>query len=54
MRVSVKWLKDYVDVAVSASELAGRLTMAGNEVKAVEIIGADWENVVIGKITVSS
>jgi phenylalanyl-tRNA synthetase beta chain len=51
MRVSYKWLKDYVDVSVPAQELARRLTMAGNEVKAVEVLGANWENVVIGKIT---
>jgi phenylalanyl-tRNA synthetase beta chain len=51
MRVSVKWLKDYIDITVSPEELARRLTMAGNEVKAVETIGAGWENnVVIGQI----
>ena len=50
MRVSVKWLKDYVDVTIPATEIAKRLTMAGNEVKAVEMMGANWENVVIGQI----
>jgi phenylalanyl-tRNA synthetase beta chain len=50
MKVSVKWLKDYVDVSISPAELAERLTMAGNEVKAVENIGANWENVVIGQV----
>jgi phenylalanyl-tRNA synthetase beta chain len=50
MKVSLKWLKDYVDVTVSASDLANRLTMAGNEVKAVETIGAGWQNVVIGQL----
>jgi phenylalanyl-tRNA synthetase beta chain len=50
MRVSYKWLKDYVNVSVPALELARRLTMAGNEVKAVEVLGANWANVVIGKI----
>ncbi len=51
MRVSLKWLKEYVDIPVSATELANCLTMAGNEVKAVEVIGAHWENVAIGQIT---
>ena len=51
MRVSLKWLRDYVDVSISGSELANCLTMAGNEVKAVEVIGAHWENVTIGQIT---
>ena len=50
MKVSLKWLKDYVDITVSPAELANRLTMAGNEVKAVEIIGASWDNVVVGQI----
>ena len=40
-----------LNVTVSPAELANRLTMAGNEVKAVEMIGANWENVVIGQIT---
>ncbi len=51
MRVSLKWLKDYVDVTVSGAELANRLTMAGNEVKAIETIGANWQNVTIAQIT---
>lgn len=51
MRVSVKWLKDYLNITVSPTELAKRLTMAGNEVKTVENIGAGWENnVFIGQI----
>jgi len=50
VKVPVKWLKDYVDIEISPLELANRLTMAGNEVKAVEIIGAIWENVSVGQI----
>jgi phenylalanyl-tRNA synthetase beta chain len=49
VKVSVKWLKDYVDVTVTPIELADRLTMAGNEVKAVETLG-NFENVVIGQV----
>lgn len=51
MRASYKWLKDYLNITISPQELANRLTMAGNEVKAVETIGTGWENnVVIGQI----
>ncbi|MFH1244983.1 MAG: phenylalanine--tRNA ligase subunit beta [Candidatus Omnitrophota bacterium] len=32
MRVSYNWLKDYVDISVSAGELADKLTIAGLEV----------------------
>ncbi|MFH1031618.1 MAG: phenylalanine--tRNA ligase subunit beta [Chloroflexota bacterium] len=51
MKVSLKWLKQYVDVILSPADLANRLTMAGNEVKAAEIIGGSWENIVVGQIT---
>src|SRR5512136_2590067 len=52
MRVSVKWLKDYIDLNVSPAELANRLTMSGNEVKTIETIGGTWgNNVVIAQIT---
>ena len=38
MRVSLKWLQDYVDVTVSAEELGRLLTMAGIEVDAIDVI----------------
>ena len=36
MKVSLEWLSDYVDVALSAQELAHRLTMSGTEVGGIE------------------
>jgi phenylalanyl-tRNA synthetase beta chain len=50
MKVSIKWLKDYVDVTIPAVELANRLTMAGNEVASVKIQGENWDNVFVGKL----
>jgi phenylalanyl-tRNA synthetase beta chain len=50
MKISLKWLKEYVDVTIPPVELSNRLTMAGNEVKAVESIGSAWENVVVAQI----
>ncbi|MBT3363832.1 MAG: phenylalanine--tRNA ligase subunit beta [Chloroflexi bacterium] len=50
MKVSVNWLKDYVDVSVPADELAHRLTMSGNEVEAVDSVGASWDNVLVGHV----
>jgi phenylalanyl-tRNA synthetase beta chain len=35
MQVSLKWLRDYVDVDVPPAELAERLTMAGLEVDSI-------------------
>jgi len=39
MRVPLSWLKDYVEITISAEELAERLTLAGLEVVAIEYIG---------------
>jgi len=50
MKVSLKWLQEYVDVVLPAADLAGRLTMAGSEVKGIQVTGG-WENIVVGQIT---
>ena len=50
MRVSLRWLSDYVDLVVAPEELAQRLTMAGTEVAAVEKIGAGWDKVYVGQV----
>lgn len=50
MKVSLNWLKEYVDITLSLADLAERLTMAGLEVKGVEVIGGNWENIVVGQI----
>ena len=39
MQVSIKWLKDYVDIDETAEEIADRLTMAGVPVE--RIVRAD-------------
>lgn len=43
MRVSLKWLKDYIDIHTTPDDLARRLTMAGVEVGQVDRLGADWD-----------
>ncbi len=50
MKVSLRWLKDYVDIKLPPAELAGRLTMAGIEVKGWQVIGENWEGIVVGQI----
>ncbi|MEN6321515.1 MAG: phenylalanine--tRNA ligase subunit beta [Syntrophaceae bacterium] len=50
MLVSLEWLKDYVDIKISAVELMDRLTMAGLEVEAVNEISPSFTNVVVAKI----
>ena len=54
MKVPLSWLRDYVDIKVSPRELAERLTMAGLEVKNIQVVGSFWENVVIGRVVALS
>ncbi len=42
MRVSVNWLKDFVEIKEPAEQLCHRLTMAGLEVGDCKKIGEDW------------
>jgi phenylalanyl-tRNA synthetase beta chain len=42
MKVTYNWLKDFVDIKISAEVLADRLTMAGLEVVFLEKKGNDW------------
>ena len=50
MRVSLNWLKDFVDLDLPADELAEALTMAGLEVESREPLGRSLQDVVAGKI----
>lgn len=50
MLISLNWLKQYVDIKESVEELTNTLTMIGQEVEAVNVLGKDLDNVVIGKI----
>ncbi|MEG3920280.1 phenylalanine--tRNA ligase subunit beta [Microcoleus sp. T3_A4] len=50
MRISLKWLQELVDVAMSPEELAETLTMAGFEVEEIEDRRPWASGVVLGKI----
>lgn len=50
MRVSLHWLKRYVDIAIPADELAHRLTMTGLEVESVDVEGDKFRNFVVGNV----
>ncbi|MBI3986657.1 MAG: phenylalanine--tRNA ligase subunit beta [Lentisphaerae bacterium] len=50
MKVPVGWLKEFVEIDLSPSELADRLTFAGLEVEGLETVGAAFEGVVVGEI----
>jgi len=50
MKVSLKWLRDYVDIKLDPEKLAEQLTTSGLEVKSIQAIGGTWDNVVIGEV----
>ncbi len=50
MKISLKWLQEYIDINLPLADLANRLTLAGTEVKGKQTIGGDWENIVVGQI----
>ena len=47
MKVTLNWLKDYVDFNLSADELSHRLTMVGLEVDAMERLGEGLDSVIV-------
>ena len=50
MKVSVKWLKEFVDFDLPVEELATRLTDAGLEVETITAVGQDLDRVVVGEV----
>jgi len=50
MKLSLKWLRDYVAITSPAKELAEKLTMVGSEVKGIALIGSSWDNIVVGEV----
>ncbi len=50
MKASYNWLHEYCDFSHTPNELAELLTWLGMEVDSVEKIGANWTDVVVGKV----
>lgn len=50
MKAPLSWLKDYVDINVSAEELQEKLFSCGFEVEELIYLGKDVEKVVVGEI----
>ncbi len=51
MVVPFSWLKDYVDIDISAEQLQDKLFSCGFEVEELTYLGKDVTNVVVGQIT---
>src|ERR1700690_4059687 len=50
MKVTLNWLKQYVDFDWSPEQLAERLTMIGIEVEGVQKLGGEFEGIVVAQI----
>lgn len=50
MKVSLNWLKDYVDIRMDIKDLINLLTMAGLEVEHAVSTGEEFEKVVVAEI----
>ncbi|MBA2266615.1 MAG: phenylalanine--tRNA ligase subunit beta, partial [Chloroflexi bacterium] len=50
MRVPLSWLREYVSFDMPPRALADELTLRGMEVSAIEVAGADWTDVVVGRL----
>ncbi len=53
MKVSLNWLKDYVDLPADPRELARQLTMGGLEIEAIDSAGAALAGVVVAQVKAS-
>lgn len=50
MKVSLKWLRDYVEINKEVSEFADMMTMSGTKSEAIEYLGTELDNIVTGRI----
>lgn len=50
MRLSLKWLKEYIETELPVNDLARVLTLAGLEVESIESIQPAFEQVVVAKV----
>ena len=50
MNLSMKWLKEFVDINADPHAFSEAITMSGSKVEGYEIEGADVSNIVVGKV----
>ena len=50
MKVPFSWLKDYVDIDITAQELTEKLFSCGFEVEELIYLGAEIDRCVVGRI----
>src|SRR5580704_9571524 len=50
MKVTLNWLKQYVEINGTPEEVADRLTMLGLEVEGVQKLGGEFEGIVVAQV----
>lgn len=50
MNLSIKWLKEFVDIDVAPREFSEEMTMSGSKVECFEVEGENIKNIVVGKV----
>ncbi len=50
MRVTLNWLREFVDFDLSAHELADKLDLSGTAIESITHLGARFDNIVVGEI----
>jgi len=50
MKITLNWLKEFVDFDLSPEELADKYDLSGTEVEAIEYLGKGFEHVVVGEV----
>ena len=50
MRISLAWLREWIDAGLAPPELAARLTMSGIEGESVEPAAGEVQGVVVGEV----
>lgn len=51
MKISLKWLQQYVEFDITPEELADKLTKAGLEVENIDYLGAKYNKFLVGQVT---
>ena len=50
MKISLNWLREFINNSLPLKELADKLTMSGIEVKSIESTGRAWDKILVGQI----
>lgn len=50
MKISYNWLKDYIDLDLTAEQVADILTLTGLEVEDIEHVGSSFKGIIVGEV----